>query len=123
MPKLAPFHPEGEVLTGEIVPQKSALTPQQLEAKLRQAIPSLAAKAKFSELLDEKGATLERAAEVITNLMQYSVDERVQIETTRMVLTAHGALNDKETHGAPVFNFVIAGGEVDINAILQPTRS
>lgn len=72
--------------------------------------------------LEEQGGGLDKVAGTICELMNFSSEEHIRLQAARTILEARGLSKRAEAVGAPTFNFIIKGDNVDINGILAPTR-
>ena len=95
-----------------------------IQAKLKSALPTLVnSDNRISELLEARKAGLEDTLDVVSQLMHYGTqDDAVRLRATELSLRLHRVLRDESDGRGYNFSFVIQGGDVNIQQILQPSR-
>lgn len=88
-----------------------------IEKRLQQAVPGLAARDEVRGLLNEHGGSLQEAVITITQIMHDSPNDNLRRLTARDVLELHGVINTKDPASSPI-NVVISDN-VNIQNVLQ----
>ena len=90
-----------------------------IQTNIRKALPILDIRDKVRTILNEKGAGIEDALEVVACNMRFANDERLRQQAAEKILEYHGL--DKNSSGDTTIN-VICPANVNLANILNPTR-